>query len=344
MKGFWKALLPLVAVLLVVGGWKVHRERGRAAAEGVTQREKLVVGYLPVTCHLTCPVLNYASKTNPLVQFESQRFTEFPPIAEAIKAGRLEASFMIVPLAMKLREQGVPVKLVYLGHRDGSTLVVRKDDPARNAGDLKGKTIALPSLYSNQYLVLRHLLKQHGVSHEEVKFSFLPPPEMPLALANKAIDAYFVGEPHPARAELDGTGRVLAMAKDIWPNFISCGLVVHENLIRNRPELVRELVRGIAGSGAWAETHRKEAAVVAAPYYRQKPELLEYVLTHPTDRVRYVDLAPSTAELQKIADMALQSEILQKPADVSALLDTSFVPEQVVPIEMPAAYAYDRKE
>jgi len=36
---------------------------------------------------------------------------------------------------------------------------------------------------------------------------------MPGALAAKAIDAYFVGEPHAARAELDGSGRILYHAR-----------------------------------------------------------------------------------------------------------------------------------
>mgnify|MGYP000748509209 CR=1 FL=1 len=38
-------------------------------------------------------------------------------MAEAFKAGRLQACFFIAPLAMKLREQGVPVKIAYLGHQ-----------------------------------------------------------------------------------------------------------------------------------------------------------------------------------------------------------------------------------
>ena len=66
-------------------------------------------------------------------RFESQRFTDFPTVVETLKAGRLDATFMIAPLAMKLREQGVPVKIAYLGHRDGSTVMVRKDLPAKIA-------------------------------------------------------------------------------------------------------------------------------------------------------------------------------------------------------------------
>ena len=179
-------------------------------------------------------------------------------MVESMKSGRLEATFMIAPLAMKLREQGVPVKILYLGHRDGSTVMVQKDSPAKSLRDLRGKTFAIPSKYSNQNLVIHKLMEDQGVKPEEIRFIEMPPPDMPGALAAKAIDAYFVGEPHAARAELDGSGRVLYHAKDIWPQFISCVLVATEKLIQEKPEVVRDLVRGIAESGEWAETHRLE--------------------------------------------------------------------------------------
>ena len=83
----------------------------------------LAVGFLPVTCHLTCPVTDYATKTSAATRFESQRFTDFPTVVETLKSGRIQATFMIAPLAMKLREQCVRVKIAYLGHRDGSTVM-----------------------------------------------------------------------------------------------------------------------------------------------------------------------------------------------------------------------------
>src|SRR2546430_453129 len=83
-----------------------------------------------------------------------------------------------------------------------------------------------------------------GVDPKEMRFVELAPPDMPAALASGAIEGYFIGEPHAARAELDGTGRVLHHVKDVWPRFISCVLVVHERLIAERPEVVRDLVRG----------------------------------------------------------------------------------------------------
>ncbi|MDT5158751.1 MAG: NitT/TauT family transport system substrate-binding protein [Acidobacteriota bacterium] len=335
-----RIFLIALGIVVLIGGLGLLRFtalKRREAAEGDsggTARQHLGVGFLPVTCHLTCPVTDFASRTSTTTRFESQRFTDFPTVAESVKAGRLDATFMVVPLAMKLREQGLPIKIVYLGHRDGSTVIVRKDSTAQSLRDLRGKTFAIPTRFSNQYLVIRKLMEDSGIAPEEINFVEVPPPDMPGALAARAIDAYFVGEPHAAKAELDGTGRVLYHVKDIWPHFISCCLVVTEKLIRERPEVVRDLVRGIAESGEWAETHRPEAARVAAPYFRQNEEVIKYVLTQPPDRVSYRMLTPTDEDLQKIHDLALKFGLIDKPVLMSDLIDRSFIPADIKPADI----------
>ena len=97
-------------------------------------------------------------------------------------------------------------------HRNWSTnngiaafqILPRKDIPATDMRGLRGKTFALPSKFSNQSLVIHKLMEDQGVKPNEIKFVEIPPPDMPGALAARAIDAYFVGEPHAAKAELDG--------------------------------------------------------------------------------------------------------------------------------------------
>jgi len=324
-------LLVVISLLSVIKfkPWRLISQR--SDQQQAEARGDLKVGFLPVTCHLTCPVTDYATRTSTRTHFESQRFTDFPTVVESIKSGRLDATFMIAPLAMKLREQGVPVKICYLGHRDGSTVIVRKDLPAQSLRDLRGKTFAIPSKYSNQYLVIRKIMDDQGVKPDEIKFVELPPPDMPGALAAKAIDAYFIGEPHAAKAELDGSGRVLYHAKDIWPHFISCVLVVTEKLIKEKPEVVRDLVRGIAESGEWADSHRIEAAKLVSPYFRQDEKVVRYVLTQPPDRVSYRMLTPTDEELQVIHDMALKAGILSKPISMKDLIDREFIPADIKP-------------
>jgi NitT/TauT family transport system substrate-binding protein len=235
----YKVRLTIITVVTLVALTLLHKKPWRvqeAAAMG-----ELGVGFLPVTGHLTCPVTDFATKsTTTSTRFVSQRFTDFATVVEALKARKLDATFLLAPLAMILREQGVPIKIVYLGHRDGSTVMVAKNSTATSLRDLRGNTFARPSKFSNQYLVITKLMDDQGMTPDEINFVDMAPPDMPSALAAGAIDAYFVGEPHAAKAEVSGTGRVLYHAKDIWPRFVSCVLVVREELIRDKPEVVAD--------------------------------------------------------------------------------------------------------
>jgi NitT/TauT family transport system substrate-binding protein len=111
-------------------------------------------------------------------------------------------------------------------------------------------------------------------------------------------------------------------------------LVVTERLIDERPAVVRDLVRGIAESGEWAETHRTEAARLVAPYFRQDEALVRYVLTQPPDRVSYRMLTPEDEEMQRIADMAYEAGILDRPQDVRGLVDRRFIPTHISGIDL----------
>ena len=338
---FPKLIIAVVFTLTVLAllRYRPWNSRGGITArdvihEGSNTRalRELTVGYLPVTCHLTCPVTDFASKTTQTsTNFNSRVFSDFPTVVSALEAKQVQATFMIVPLAMKLREQGVPVKICYLGHRDGSEIVVAKNSRTRSLVDLKGKKLAIPSLYSNQNFVIHKLMEDYGMKPEDINFVILPPPDMPTSLASGAIDAYFVGEPFCAKAELDGIGRILYYARDIWPNFISCALVVHEDLIREHPEIVEDLVRGIAQSGAWAETHRAAAAKLAAPYYRQDEKVLNYVLTADPRRVSYLQLTPTDEDLQQIQNQGLKMGLLTKKIPMNQLIDRDFVPQSITP-------------
>ena len=72
-------------------------------------------------------------------------FQGFPEIKEALMSNKIQAAFMVAPMAIALRAQGVPVKIVYLGHRYGSAVVVRSDGPVHRVSDLRGRIIAIPS-------------------------------------------------------------------------------------------------------------------------------------------------------------------------------------------------------
>jgi NitT/TauT family transport system substrate-binding protein len=319
----------LVAITLLHGAMNLHlfahKTKGSAAAA------KFGVGFIPVTCHLTCPVTDFINKNMEGDNFfQPMRFNGFPELKETFlgKPEVMPATFILAPMAMALREQGVPIKIVYLGHRDGTAMMVHKDSKIFRIEDLKGKIVAVPNRFANQKLLLYKAFRDRGMSINDVKIVEMPPPDMPAALYSRSVDAITSGEPFMGQTELDGYGRVLYLTKDIWPNFISCVLAVNENAIQKRRFEIQQLVNGIAKSGKWLDQkmdHRMEAAqFVSKYYYNQDPRLLTFVLSKPPDRVKYTQLLPLRKDFEEIEALGRESGILNGSAHFEDYADPSF--------------------
>jgi NitT/TauT family transport system substrate-binding protein len=258
-------------------------------------------------------------------------FQGFPEIKEALMSNKMQAGFMVAPMAIALRAQGVPIKIVYLGHRYGSAVVVAKNGPIRTFADLRGRTIAIPSRYSDERLIVFKALKQHGMSAKDIRMVEMAPPDVAGALAADAIDAFSMGEPYPSQAEMAGFGRILFHAREYWPDYISCVLVVRQDIIDHRPDAVQVLVDGIARSGLWLDNpprrqvRREHAAdFVGRYYYRQNPALLRWALTKPLDRVLYQPLTPRRGDFELIVSLMRETGVLDRPIAFEEYVDTRF--------------------
>jgi NitT/TauT family transport system substrate-binding protein len=193
---------------------------------------------------------------------------------------------------------------------------------------MRGRTIAIPSRFSDERLLLFRAMKVYGIKPGEIKMVEMAPPDVSSALAAHAIDAFVMGEPFPSQAEMAGFGRVLFQAREYWPDYMSCILVVRQDLIDKRPEVVQTLVDGIARSGLWLNTsksHRVDAAdFVGRFYYNQKPALLRWALTNPMDRVMYEPLAPRKPDFDLVRDLMMETGVLNKKIEFSDYTDTRF--------------------
>lgn len=292
-------------------------------------KRKITVAYLPVTCQLTCPVTDYISKFSENGElFLPRMFQGFPEMKEALISNKVQAAFIVAPMAIALVAQGVSIKVVYLGHRYGSAVVVRKNGPVKTFADLRGRTVAIPSRFSDERLILFRAMKAWHMKPDSIKMVEMAPPDVSGALAANAIDAFSMGEPFPSQAEMAGYGRILFQARDYWPDYMSCILVVRQDLIDARPDAVQVLVDGIARSGLWLDKgkpYREDAAdFVGRFYYHQKPALLRWALTKPMDRVMYSPLAPRKADFDMVRDLMIETGVLHKRIAFDQYTDTRF--------------------
>ena len=301
------------------------------------QQPSLIVGGLPVTCNLTLPVACVArAKANaeqpgsgPKFAYEYSKYSGWPEIKESLMAGRIQAAYMLAPLVMDLADKKIPIKIVSLGHRSGAVIMVREDSPYLHFKQLTGKRIAIPSRFAVDFLFLRKMLAQEGMTPKDIQIIEMPPPDMPAALYANAVDAYCTGEPFGAAAQRAGYARTLRMTRDEWRNYICCVLTVREELIHDNAPLVQDLVDHVLGAGVWLDAqqqNRNKAVAIAAgkKFFNQDPNIIQFVMDHPTDRVTYGDLRMIRAEFEDLMQLSLEAGTIKHPIAYETYMDERF--------------------
>ena len=290
-----------------------------------------------MTCNLTLPVACVARATqtsanpaaSPRFAYEYSKYSGWPEIKESLMAGRIEAAYMLAPLVMDLADRKIPVKIVSLGHRSGAVIMVRTDSAYQHFRQLAGKLIAIPSRFAVDYLFLRKMLALEDMTPKDVQIVEMAPPDMPAALYARAVDAYCTGEPFGASAQRAGYARVLRMTRDEWRNYICCVLTVREEFIAHNRPLVQDLVNHVLGAGVWLDAKREnrdKAVAIAAGkrFFNQDPNIIQFVMDNPTDRVTYGDLRMIRAEFDELMQLSLEAGTIKHPIAYDTYVDESF--------------------
>jgi NitT/TauT family transport system substrate-binding protein len=310
---------------------------GLWACSSDKHQQALVVGGLPVTCNLTLPVACVARATansalpagSPRFEYQYSKYSGWPEVKESLMAGRIQAAYMLAPLVMDLADRKIPVKIVSLGHRSGAVIMVRADSAYERFRQLAGKLIAIPSRFAVDYLFLRKMLAREGMTPQDIQIVEMAPPDMPAALYARAVDAYCTGEPFGAAAQRAGYARVLRMTRDEWRNYICCTLTVREELIHENRPLVQDLVNHVLGAGVWLDArqeNRNKAVAIAAgkEFFNQDPNIIQFVMDNPTDRVTYGDLRMIRAEFEDLMQLSLEAGTIKHPIAYETYVDDSF--------------------
>ncbi len=320
---------------------------GLMSCGGEKKQKSLIVGGLPVTCNLTLPVAcvartaaNVAGRApDPQFSYEYSKYSGWPEIKESLMAGRIQAAYMLAPLVMDLADKKIPIKIVSLGHRSGAVIMVRTDSPYQHFKDLGGKRIAIPSRFAVDFLFLRKMLAQEGMTPQDIQIVEMAPPDMPAALYANAVDAYCTGEPFGAAAERAGYARTLRMTRDEWRNYICCVLTVRGELIEKHRPLVQDLVDLVLGAGVWLDAkqeNRNKAVAIAAgkKFFNQDPNIIQFVMDHPTDRVTYGDLRMIRAEFDELMQLSIDAGTIKHEIPYGTYVDESFA-RVAKPAEIP---------
>lgn len=236
--------------------------------------ETIKIAYLPITHSLSILETAKEMENDNGLNIELVKYGSWPELMDALNTGNVDGASVLIELAMKSKEQGIGVKAVALGHRDGNVIITSKE--INTIQDLKGKTFAIPHRQSSHNLLLNDLLSQAGLTKEDLTITELAPTEMPSALASGQIDGYCVAEPFGAMAVALNYGKVLKTSEEIWENSVCCSLVLTDKFINEHNDTAKKFVDSYKETGERLTTQK--AKETAKQYFNQNEEVIDISL------------------------------------------------------------------
>jgi NitT/TauT family transport system substrate-binding protein len=225
-----------------------------------------------------------------------------------------------------VRAQGVPVKAVaVLGGRSMTTVAVHEDSGITNPAGLKGKTITAMTYADSGYFALLAMLASAGLTKNDVNAQAAGPAGVWQLFASRKADAMTAVPEWIADARAAGAKMRLMPAYEYTKSMAQAILVADET-IQKRPELVRKIVRA---------TLRGVRDIMTDP----KAAVRDYVNAMPTHKGREA-FVEETFGLYNTLVYPGQKTLGMMDPERLAELQRFYVREGIVPKESPLSDLY----
>lgn len=325
MKKLIKALIVISIVFTLAACGQTSSEDGSGG-----EKRTVKIGYLPIT-HAVPLYMGFAEGKRwgngdaqqggsfETFNLELVKFGSWPDLMDALATGKIDGASVLVTLAMRAKEQGIGLKAVALGHRDGNVIVTAND--VESAKDLVGKSFAIPHKFSTHNILLYQMLKQQGIAYEDLNVIELPPAEMPAALAEGRIAGYVVAEPFGAQSVVLGNGKVLFQSEEIWKDSVDCALVLRDEFIQEENEIAQAFVTQYIKAGEKAELKDENTYEVTSSFLKVDKEVLDLSLKW----ISYDDLRLDEEYYEKLNEYLVEMKLLENPPTYEAFVDNSLI-------------------
>jgi NitT/TauT family transport system substrate-binding protein len=198
-----------------------------------------------------------------------KEFPSGPPEMHAMLAGDLDVAYVGVAPPIAALYEGLDAKIVAGAQTQGSALVIRpelvEDYEREGPLALKGKAIATFPPGSIQHTVLSKWLLDNGIDPEtDVDIKAMGPSDAATAIGAKTVDAVLLPSPTPTIIVEEGNGVIVEWSGSIWPDHACCCVVASGEMMRDHPELLKQIIKTHIRATEYEIAHPEEAAEIYA--------------------------------------------------------------------------------
>ncbi len=241
---------------------------------------ELRIGYQPSTHQIAEMVaLEKGWWQEDLKKFGIEKVTDYefpsgPPEMQAMLGGQIDIAYVGATPPIPAIDQGLDAKIVAAVQTQGSDIVIWPESNYTGPSYLVGKKIGTFPPGSIQDMVLKKWLTDNGIDISKVDIKAMGPGDATIALTAKQIDAVFLPHPAPSLLEAQGNGKSVVQSGEMWPGHACCVLLVSGKLIKENPELVKEIIKIHIKATEYIYDNPEEAAEIASRKLGMSKEII----------------------------------------------------------------------
>lgn len=300
-------------------------------SSGELQHIRLPLGYIPNVQFAPLYVAvekGYFRQAGIEVEFDYSFETDSVAL---VGANELQFAIVSGEQVLLARAQGLPIVYVAAWYQKYPVSVIAKAEQGIHApSDLRGKTIGLPGLYGANYIALRALLHQGGLTEADVTLDSIGYTQVEALAADRdqAVSVYTTNEPVQLRAQ--GYDLTELRIAD-YMHLASNGLITNEKTIKENPQLVQRMVSILLKGLQAVIENPDEAYQICNKYVEtlaqsdteiQKQVLATSIELWKAERLGYIDASAWENMQTVLLDMGLLTE----PLDIRQAFTNEFIP------------------
>ena len=243
------------------------------------------------------------------------------PEMQAMLAGDLDVAYVGAAPVLSAVSTGLDAKIIAGVNTQGSDLVLRTGLDYTGPDSLKGLKIATFQAGTIQDTVLRNWLQANNIDPEnDVQIIGMGPGDAVTAITAKKVDAVFLPHPSPSIIEASGSGRTVVKSGEMYPGHTCCVLVASDQLIREHPELVEQIIRTHIRATEFANQNPDEAAMIYSAKTGLDVDIVRESLKD-WDGAFVTDPAAIVAPVMDYAQIQYELGYIEKPLTQDDLFD-----------------------
>lgn len=248
-------------------------------------------------------------------------------LQQALIAGSVDVALGSGP-ALGFRAKGVPavgVAALY-GAPTNLALLVPANSPLKVVADLKGKRIGVTTAGSLTDWLVRELSRQQGWGPDGIKILALGTMQARLAaMQTGELDGTVQEAASGYELEEQGKTRNFLLFGDIVKDFYTHVIFATDDMVQQRPELLRRFLVGWFKTIAFMKTHKDETVASEAKTIEVRPSIAAKIYDAQMASFSS-DGAWNPAAIEVIRNSLKELGILDTVPDAKAIYNDQFVP------------------